>query len=231
MNSNRISAVLMAAVVVASVTGVTLLATPAAAQTDGDSLLGDVVGEDAPSFMDDPKGWAKTALSAGDAASERFGYWARSKTPSFVSETFPALGNEKTAQGEADAVQSYWNKRNATLLEWANTRKNWSENNTVELVWSLEGETATKYLEVNATNGNLTRAEIVTSTDRTVDHDVELCGYAAASSRQEIERFVEEIAEPDKNVTAADRARLGTKYSGHVETSLYPSEGDCRGDS
>lgn len=221
----------MAAVVVASVTGVTLLATPAAAQTDGDSLLGDVVGEDAPSFMDDPKGWAQTVWSGLDGAGERASYWARSKTPSFVSEAFPSLGHDRTAAEEADAVQTYWNKQNETLLGWANTRKNWSENNTVELVWSLDGETTTKYLEVNATNGNLTRAEIVGSTDRTVDHDLELCGYAAASSRQELEYFVEEIVEPDENVTAADRARLATKYGGHVETSLYPSEGDCRGDS
>lgn len=229
MQRTHLSAVLAAVVVVATVTGVTALATPAAAQSDDSSLLGDVVGQDAPDFTDDPGAWFSAGWSGLGGASDRALYWVRTKTPGFLSERFPSLASDRTAASEADAVAAYFNEHNATLLEYANQRANWSQNYTVELAWTLDGETATRYLVTNASDGNLTSARITSSTSRTVDHNVELCGYAAASSRDELQRFTEEFAEPGENVTPAYRARLGAKYGGNVETSLYPTEGDCNG--
>lgn len=211
----RVSAVLALALLL--VTGVTIGAAPVAADSS-DTALGGVL--DSPT--DNPGAVLSAVWSGLGGARERTAFWAKNRV---------GMGDDETdAASQASAVTTYWNNHNGTLEAYANERDNYTEDHTVEVVWHLNDETATRYLLVNSTDGNAT-TKMVQTTTRTPDHDLELCGYAAASSHEEIQTFTEDFAEPNKDVTASYLGRVKGAYGDDVETSLFQSSGDCGGDA
>lgn len=212
------------ALVVASFAGVTGVATPASAQTS-EGVLDDVFSSG------DASETAEATLRALWAAQDRVLFDLQGLLPSAITDRFPGLAPDRqTASDELASVASYYNSHNATLESWLNSRADVIENRTVKLVLYLRGETATRYLEVNASGGNVTRSAIVTSTDRELTDTVELCGYAADQALEELERFNNEYAEPGEDVDREYLAGLAGKYGGDVETTLMSStSSDCGG--
>lgn len=212
--------VALAVIVVATVTGVTLTTGIATAQDGTQRPLGDVI--EGPAEDQSRSEWASNgvdALVAGwDGARERALWW---------SSSLVGYGDDGvTAANEATATTTTWNSHNATLEAYANERRTFDRNETVEITWYVDEEQATRYLLANESGGNVT-TRMVESTERTPTHDLDLCGYAAEQSQEELSRFISDFAEPDEDVDASYRSGLGGKYGDDVETSLYSSSGDC----
>jgi len=201
---------LAALLVVATVTGVTFPTAPAFAQSD--TPLGDVLGGETASEQ------AMSGLSATWEAI--WGYQDRAVWTTLAAK-------DQTASEEMGGVATYFNANNATLMDYANARRDFTSNETVEFTLRLNGETTTRYIVANATDGNLTRAEIITSTNRTETHVLEVCNYAADQSHEELETFTTEYAEPNESVDAAYLGKMKGRYGDDVETTLFPSDGDC----
>lgn len=212
------------------VTGVTIGASSPAVADSHDPVLGGV-------FSDDEDGNATVAerVASGAAAlgaglgglQDRAGFWV-SQT---VGDRVPALaGDQTSAADQASALTTYYRANNETLERYVNARNNFSGDRTVEVTIKLNGETATRYLLANESNGNVT-TRLVESTSRTVNEDLTVCGFAAQSAYEELKHFTENYAEPGKNVDASYMARLKSRYGDDVETSLYPAGGDCSEDS
>jgi len=211
--------------VAALVTGVTF-ATGAVAADGHDSALGDVL--DGPDANESTLGWASDGLSAtwagAQGAQDRAGWWISNQVPALETET-------STATEEARSVTTYYNGHNATLEEYASDRTNWTSNQTLEITWHLEDSTATRYLLANVSDGNVTSSRMVANTSRSADHTLKLCRYGAEQSQEELKYFVQEYAEDGEDVDAAYKARLKGKYNDDVETTLFPSGGECGGDA
>lgn len=205
-------------------TGVTTAAiAPAAAQSDSDDPV-------LSGAFDSENATVRDVLSGGYAAAKAYGdrIWF-DLSGGVAGDAVPFLARDATSAAEqATAVTTYYNEHNETLEEYVNSRKDLSRNSTVEVTWQLDGETATRYVVANSTGSNVT-TEMVSSTNRTVDETATVCGFAAASSYEELKHFTEEYAEPDKDVDAAYLGRLKGRYGEDVETSLYPSSGTCDG--
>lgn len=215
--------IITAALVVALLTGVTFATAPVAADTDTDSVLEGVLGDDDRSLAD----YASAAAAGFSGASDRALYWIQTSS---LGETFDSLAPEETSPAEeAAALETAWNANRGDLESYANARDNWTSDHVVEIVIRGEEATARRYLVATSSNGTVS-AEMVESTNQTVTDDVQLCGYAATQAHDELAYFVDEYAEEDEDVDAAYLARIKGRYGDDVETSLYPSAGDCGGD-
>lgn len=206
------------------VTGVTLGAAPVAADST-DSALGDVFNEDTTATE-----YASALIAGLGGASDRAGHWFGQNAPGVLQDLLGV--EEPSARDKATAVANYYNANNASLERWTNQRTNVSSNKTIEVTFHLGDETATRYVLVNASGGNITRSEMVSSTNRTVGEMLAVCGYAAEKAPAELETFVTEFAGPNEDVTADYLARMKGAYDDDVETTLIASGGNCpRGDA
>jgi hypothetical protein len=176
--------------------------------------------------------WALSGVEAGFSYAEgerqRLQWWAFSVPSGLADVLGVSSSSEPTASEKATAVQEVWNANNETLASWANAREDWSSNRTVEVTLFVDGESSTRFVLANASNGSVT-TRMVNATSRTPTDDVELCGYAAKRAPTELEAFVEEYAAPNESVTTSYLAELRGKYGQDVETSLYDSSGSCSG--
>lgn len=221
MQSGTKSVALAALLVVATVTGVTFATAPAAAQSDETVLSGVFDGDSSEQARA-----LGSAVWSGIGASMDRALWATRN--SWVGTS--VFGeNTISASEEADGVASYYNANNATLESWINSRKNVSENHTVEVTLHIGDSSATRYVVANASNGNITRSEMVSSTNRTAAHSVDLCGFAAEQATEELRYFSENYASEEKDVDGAYLGRMKGRYSEDVETTLYNSSGSCGG--
>lgn len=222
MNRSQIGSVCLAVALL--VTGVTFATAPALADGSDEPTLSGVFTGDA----DGDGSRLERASSAWDSVTAGLG-GARARAGFWLSENVDVVdGDETTAADQARALTTYYENHNQTLEAYVNARKNFSSDRTVEITIHRNGETATRYLLANASNGNVT-TRVVTSTDRIPDEDLAVCGFAAASAYEELTHFTEEYAESNEDVDAAYVARLKSRYGDDVETSLYPSDGDCSG--
>ena len=207
---------------------------PVAADSHDESGLSAVL--DGPADGESVSAWAadgvRATWAAASGARDRAGWAIRGYVPTTLSERFPSLAHTPpAATDEARSVTTYYNGRSEVLEAYANARaSNWTDR-TVAITWHLDGETATRYLVVNASEGNVTSSEIVETTNRTTDHTLDLCGFAAEQSQEELEYFVQTYAKPDKDVDTQYLARLKGRYGDDVETTLYPSGGSCGGEA
>jgi len=199
---------LSALLVVATVTGVTFATVPAAAQSE--TTLGDVLDG-----ADDAGGAVWSAIGGYQ---DRSWWWLSQQMDS----------SDRSASEEVNGVATYFNANNETLIAYANERGNWS-NETLEFSLHMNGETEVWYVvaTANSSTENLTSARMVSSTNRTASEVLEVCGYAADQSHEELEYFVANFAEPNKSVDTEYKGRMKGRYGPYVETSLYPSSGDC----
>jgi hypothetical protein len=212
--------------ILAALLGVTFIVTTGAVGTVGaqkqaeEPSLAPVF--DAGDTVDTAWGISEAALAG---AFDRLLYGLGDRVPEAIQSR---LGTESQTAGDlASGTQSLFNRRNATLVEYVNRRTNISENRTMQVTWQYEDETATRYVVTNASDGNVTRARMVTSTDRPVDATATLCGFAARESRAELKRFIDEFAEPGVAVDAAYLDKVSGRYGPNVEASFFPTSGSC----
>lgn len=203
--------------VVVLVTGVTIGATTGAvAQETDDSGLFD--GGDCQGWLGKASCVVDSVLAGASGAVDRAKY-AASKALGGDSET--------TAAEEAKGLTSYYNANNETLEAYVNERNNFSGNETVEITLLVDGEMETRYLEVDVSDADVTKSEMVSSTNRSITETVTVCGYAATQATEELEHFTTTYAEPNKDLPTSYYARLKGRYNEDVETTLIESNGDC----
>lgn len=171
------------------------------------------------------RGGASTTFAVWDGTTDRTQWW-------FTSQ-FGYGPDGPTAASEATNVTTYYNSNSEVLERYINARNDLSSNQTVAVTWHIGNETEQRYIvaTVDETTGNVTSSEMVAATDTEADHALDLCGYAAEQSREELERFVEEFAEPGKDVGTSYMAEQKGRYQQDVETTLFPSGGECGGAS
>lgn len=218
---------IVSAIVLVAVTGVTV-ATGTVAADGHETTLGAVL--DGPDEDESTFSWASGGTSAvwagWEGGRDRAEWWVSNNLlPESMAPDRPA------ATDEAEELTTYFNANSGTLEEYASSRKDWTSNQTVEITLHIGNETATRYIVATAQNGNLTSSEMVNSTTRTADHTADLCGYAAEQSKEELKHFVKEYAQPGKDVDTAYKARLKGRYNQDVETTVYPTNGECGGDA
>lgn len=216
LGNRTASATLAVLLLVTGVTTGTAFVATASAQ-DGGSPLGEVLDCDSDSRLE------QLQCAGGAAYSGLMG--AKDRTAHSLFSWFGEDDSPSAAE-RAEAVESYWNSHNESFERYGNKRANWSQNQTVEMIWKIDGKTATRYLLANETNGNVT-TRIVESTSRNATQHLHMCGYAAEKSYPELQNFYEKFVEPDKDVTESYLAKLGGRYKEDVDTSLYPSSGEC----
>lgn len=203
--------------VVALLLGVTVGATATVGAADDTGPIEEALNSHDRSlgeFVSATYGWAK-----GQAAKAKYAI-AHSRTPIIGG------GEADTASDEFADVQSYYNDRSTEFEGWVNDRTPAStDHDVIEIEFQLEGETETGYLLANVSNGNYTETAIKTSTNRTVDETVTMCGYAADSARDELKTFYKEYVEPGNDVETGYLGGLAGRYKSHTATS-FPIGGD-----
>lgn len=191
-----------------------LAATPTVAQSNG-TAFDDVIDVGEESALELGKATI-TLISSG---------WDRAKYA--AASASPFGGIEQTADQEIETLASTYNANNATLEAYVNNRTTLEQDRTIKLSLHIEETSATRYLEANVTDGNVTESSIVTSTERTVTDEVAVCGYAATQSTEELEHFTEEYATPNEDVDLEYLAELRGSYAKDVDATLLQTSGTC----
>lgn len=180
------------------------------------TLVGAAVAPATASHAADEGGGLSDALSADDG-----GYLsaAANWASGFTSRVSHAIsGPEHTATESRDAMVEAFNEHNDSLVSYANDR-GIHEEEVARVDCTLEGETATAYIvaDYNSTAGQYDSAQAVTSTDRSVDHDIVLSSNACDNAADEIETFHEEFAATGDDVSAAYLSRVGGEYGDNIQ--------------
>jgi len=127
----------------------------------------------------------------------------------------------ETAAEAAQNTQETFNGNNTTIQAWVNNRTTASEDyDVLAFEFTVDGETSTVYLTSNATNDGYQNASMVDSTDRSVDESCTLENLAAQQADTELAAFVDDYAEPGKNVSRSYLAGLAGKYGGSVDCTF-----------
>lgn len=215
---------LVGVIALAVVTGVTVAASSIATGQQTETALDEVL--DGPPANESTAGWALDGVTQGvktfaaglEGGRQRVGWW--------LTHSLPGMDSDYNASEIAAETTAIWNANNRTLDAYGNDRRDWSENRTVRVTWHVDGETATRYVVANVSNGSV--ATMMTSTElREPTESVDLCGYAAVNSPDALEHFIDAYAEPGEAVDAAYLARMNGKYAGDVDSTLYATSGDC----
>lgn len=139
--------------------------------------------------------------------------------------TLPVVGDETdgTASTYAQDFTDSFNQNNRTIQEYANKRLDADTDHDVFVVYfnDRDGNNVSRYVVSNASSGSWSNARVVKTTNRTVDHWISADWYASRHADEELEHFVDEYAEPGKNVTQAYRARMLAKYGSGLNSSLW----------
>lgn len=195
----RITTILLAALIVASA-----LPAPAMAGHDDESetILNSVVTNDG-GRLD-----AVTGMVAG--------YYQRAQA------FFAARGDDETPAQHADNLQAAFNQNSGTIQSYVNKRANASTGaNVLKLTFTENDEgSSTVYIVADVNGSDYENATAVDSTSRTVDEECTLEGAAARNADDELDRFVTEFAEPDKDTTARYKSELVTEYAGKISCSF-----------
>lgn len=189
--------------VVLTVAVLSVGAFPAAATHDG----GDDSGmSDALSPTDDG-GITDTVRGLATGAYER----AKYKVSTFTSDS-PAAEDSRD-----DALETF-NQHSENYVAYLNAR-DVHNGEVVEVTFEQNDETATMYIvgEFNDSSGEYESADAVIDTDRDVDHEIGLRGMAADNAASELDRFNDEFAEPDDDLTNRYVSEMATKYKGLID--------------
>lgn len=192
------TAVLIALLLAAALVGAAVA--PAAATHDGadeDGGLSDALSADDGGYLSAAANWAS-------------GFTAR------VSHAIS--GPEHTATESRDAMVEAFNEHNDSLVADANDR-DVHEGDVARVDCTLEGETATAYIvaDYNSSTGQYDSAQAVTSTERSVDHDIVLSSNACDNAADEIETFHDTFAATGDDVSAAYLSRVGGEYGDNIQ--------------
>lgn len=162
-------------------------------------------GEEADTaFSNDETNWLDMAKGAASGISERVSYT--------VSSLF---GGETQAADDSrdDAIQTF-NQYNTTFVDYLNAR-GIHDGEVVKVTFVQNGERSTAFIvaDYNTTSEEYDSAEAVKSTDRSVDHKIRLQGMAADNADDELERFHDDFAEPDTDITTKYASEMASKYA------------------
>jgi hypothetical protein len=201
----RAAAILTAVLVVSS-----MAAAPALAQSnsDGESYFDPIVTE-----TGEP-GWLSSLVM--DATSE-------------VSRLYTSVTTDSgNASRYAATTAETFNANNSTLASYASDRLNADTSHDVFAVHfhDREGNNATRYVVSTVENESYSDARMLTpsefsETDRSVDYEVSLDWYASKNANSELDHFIMNYAEPNKNVSGTYRARMLAKYGGGITSGLW----------
>ncbi|ELZ96591.1 hypothetical protein [Haloferax sulfurifontis] len=193
-----------------------------AAQTDdGDTGLLEALTGKAVDIAEDPVGAAKAASAFFKGAAENIAYANPLREP------------KRDARQCALDIQSEFNANNETYIAYANERivAN-TDYDTVRIRCETDtddgdnGQTVFFVADINQTTGNVTSAEIVNETSRSVDKRVTLSGLAAEEGPDDLVDFREEYVETNTTPEGAFGRRMAGKYAGHVEGTFDFIGGD-----
>lgn len=201
MNSRYLTPLVVASLLL---TALTVGVAPAAADSNG--VLGDFGdGED------DGRDWGGT-VKAGIAGSLERIQWQVSQLRTSSDD------GTNLAESDAVALQDQFNAANTTLEPYVNNRfgGNYSAWNVIEITHTRDDETFTHYIVADVDNESFVNAKMVNSTNRTVDKQLGLSGFASDNAASELDYFATEFAEPGNNVTDAYEAELASKYGKDV---------------
>lgn len=131
----------------------------------------------------------------------------------------------RTAAESARATTQVFNTHSGVLVDYANARlasgREKADYDTIRIVFEKD-ETVRRWITATVDDSNAYTQAAMTSTrpDRDVDHWVRLEGLAATEAPDELERFVDEYAEPNKPIDARLEGRFAGKYGPDVTSSL-----------
>lgn len=185
---------------------VTSAVTPVAAQDsddDSESILNSVIEAESGDRLDAILGAAS-------------GFYARAQN------MFQARADDQTPAEHAADTKQVFNDNNETLLTYVNDRSTASTDaDVVALRFTEEDETSeTIYLVADVNNSTYQSAQMVNSTDRTVDEECTLEDSATRNADEELDTFVTEFATGNENTTSRYRSRMVTEYSGKVSCTF-----------
>ena len=130
---------------------------------------------------------------------------------------------EHTASEAADDVTETFNANNRTIESYVNAHATASTSaDVLELTFDIGDEQATRYLVADVNGPDYEHARIVTETTRSPDESCTLDQQAADNAAAELETFIDEYADPDKNVSAGYESDLTSQYAGEVHCSFLP---------
>lgn len=196
MSRRYLTAVLAILVVLAS------LSAPVAAQ---DSSVWD-------SFTDQDASTVDTVLAGVSGLLERVRYSASAMSP------LSGTNDSEAVATDATQLRETFNNNSAAIETYVNARfeGNESEWNVIEIRQVRGDETETQYLVADVENDSFANVSMVESTDRTVDKTVELRSYASDNAANELDTFITEFVDEDRDLTQSYQSELASKYGGHV---------------
>jgi hypothetical protein len=139
-----------------------------------------------------------------------------------VAYQYSPFGPEPdSAEQNAEETMQAFNERSESFVTYANDR-NVSGGEVVQITFDQADAEETIYLvaEYNQTSDAYESAEMVNTTDRTVDETVTVSGMAADNAAAEIEAFHSEFVEPNDDVTTSWLAKQWAAYNEDLESSL-----------
>jgi uncharacterized protein YraI len=176
------------------------------------SVFGD--GED-DGLLADGLATARKAAASASAFGDRLDFWASEVSP---------LGDPPgpTAEETASSLQTYVNERSGTFVGYINNQTGdsvaWSEKDVLRVEFTdAAGNTATRYVILNATNGTVQSLEVTENTSRTVDVVVEVDDYGTAEAEQTVRSLYEEYVSTGTLPDGERRSELTAKYGGEIE--------------
>ncbi len=184
-----------------------------AAQSDDDGAFFDDLVAD-----DDDDGLLKSA-----------GVWIAGAT-SGISRTIAAYtGDENDAGAYAEDFETEFNENNESLEAFASERLTADTNHDVFVLHFSDREdgNVSRYVVSDVENGSWTNARVLTpsefeTTNRTADQWISLDWYQSRNAGDELAEFVDDHAEPNEDLSAADKASYLAKY-GAPESSMWNS--------
>lgn len=215
MNAHRFSVLLVVGLVLSAG-----LATPVAADGWSDALTEDDDEEDG-GLLPDVDVDVAAILAGAEGGNDRMMAWVDRQT-----------GELPSAEAKANATTTIFNDNSEIIVDYVNQRATFSEDHEViRITFGLGDETTTRYIvgDVNTTTGNYSSAAMLTREeyesrgleDADVDEWLEPSGYATENAPNELQYFVNEFAEPNKDFAGSPReARAKSRYAGSIEKSF-----------
>lgn len=211
MITNNSIAVCLAALCVLS-----LAAAPAAASHDEEDFWGGLADD-----TDDSSLGVEIARNIAAATS-----WG-ARQGATVSDIFSG-DSDTSAEAYADDFQETFNENNTTLEDYASERVDATEKYDVYRLefHDRDGNEVTRYLVSNGSDGEFSNARVVDQStfddlNRSVDYTIEADWYVSRNAADELATFVDEYAEPNKNVTTTYYAKKKAQYGDGLESDLW----------
>lgn len=192
--------VLLALVVVlATVSGASVVA------ADSDGTFGEFIGDD-----DEGTDWR--AVVDGILSKNK---WYVSNLLSVSDED----ADQEAAESDRGDLQATFNANNQSIENYTNARfsGNASEWDVIAIHHVRDDGEATHYLVATSNNSTFSNAQMVNSTDRAVDKEVTLRGYASDNAHNELDHFISEFVAEDRSINRSYLKELATEYSGYVD--------------